>query len=152
MSEVLISPHPIVPGELGAALTEPGAGAFVGFEGRVRNRNEGRAVERLEYEAYAPLAEKEGARIIAEACERWPILSARCVHRTGMLEIGDYAVWVGVVSPHRDEAFAACRYIIDEVKVRLPIWKKEYYTDGDSGWVNCERCAAGHQHESASAG
>lgn len=152
MSEVVISPHPIVPGELGAALTEPGAGAFVGFEGRVRNRNEGRAVERLEYEAYAPLAEKEGARIIAEACERWPILSAHCVHRTGMLEIGDYAVWVGVVSPHRDEAFAACRYIIDEVKVRLPIWKKEYYTDGDSGWVNCERCAAGHQHESATAG
>ncbi|HZX25406.1 MAG TPA: molybdenum cofactor biosynthesis protein MoaE [Woeseiaceae bacterium] len=152
MSEVVISPRPIVPGELGAALTEPGAGAFVGFEGRVRNRNEGRAVERLEYEAYAPLAEKEGARIIAEACERWPILAAHCVHRTGMLEIGDYAVWVGVVSPHRDEAFAACRYIIDEVKVRLPIWKKEYYTDGDSGWVNCERCAAGHQHESATAG
>lgn len=144
MNDLVISPHPIHAGELGAALSDPGAGAYVGFEGRVRNRNEGRDVERLEYEAYAPLAEKEGERIIAEARERWPIIAARCVHRTGMLEIGDCAVWVGVVSPHRDEAFAACRYIIDEVKLRLPIWKKEHYTDGDSGWVNCERCAAGH--------
>jgi molybdopterin synthase catalytic subunit len=58
-----------------------------------------------------------------------------------MLEIGECAVWVGVSAPHRDEAFAACRYIIDQVKVRLPIWKKEHYTDGHSGWVNCERCA-----------
>lgn len=148
---MVISPHPIHAGELGTALADPGAGACVSFEGRVRNRNEGRDVERLEYEAYAPLAGKEGERIIAEARERWPIIAARCVHRTGMLEIGDCAVWVGVVSPHRDEAFAACRYIIDEVKVRLPIWKKEHYTDGDSGWVNCERCAAGHGGQ-ASAG
>ena len=74
--------------------------------------------------------------------EGWfPHLHARCVHRTGMLDIGDCAVWVGVSSPHRDEAFRACRYIIDQIKVRLPIWKKEYYEDGHSGWVNCERCA-----------
>jgi molybdopterin synthase catalytic subunit len=59
-----------------------------------------------------------------------------------LLELGDCAVWVGVTARHRDEAFQACRYIIDAVKVRLPIWKKEYYTNGDSGWVNCERCAA----------
>jgi molybdopterin synthase catalytic subunit len=67
------------------------------------------------------------------------------VHREGTLELGECAVWVGVTAAHRDEAFAACRYIIDEVKVRLPIWKKEYYVNGDSGWVNCERCAA-HAH------
>ncbi len=66
--------------------------------------------------------------------------------RTGLLEIGDLAVWVGVASAHRDEAFKACRYIIDELKVRLPIWKKEHYVDGDSGWVNCERCAAHGAH------
>lgn len=149
MSSMVISPHPIAAGELAAALADPGAGAWVGFEGRVRNRNEGRDVERLEYEAYAPLAEKEGERIIAEARKRWPIIAARCVHRTGMLEVGECAVWVGVVSPHRDEAFAACRYIIDEVKLRLPIWKKEHYADGDSGWVNCERCAAGHGEPAA---
>ena len=68
--------------------------------------------------------------------------AGRCVHRVGLLELGECAVWIGVASPHRDEAFKACRYIIDEIKVRLPIWKKEHYVNGDSGWVNCERCAA----------
>jgi molybdopterin synthase catalytic subunit len=69
------------------------------------------------------------------------------VHRLGELGLGELAVWVGVASGHRAEAFAACRYIIDEVKHRVPIWKKEHYLDGDSGWVNCERCAeAAHQH------
>ena len=79
--------------------------------------------------------------MLAEAMAKHPYLEARCIHRTGLLEIGDLAVWVGVAAPHRDEAFRACRYIIDELKVRLPIWKKEHYVDGDSGWVNCERCA-----------
>jgi molybdopterin synthase catalytic subunit len=73
------------------------------------------------------------------------------LHRSGLLEIGECAVWVGVSSAHRDEAFNACRYIIDQVKSRLPIWKKEHYANGDSGWVNCERCAnqgahQGHEH------
>ena len=88
------------------------------------------------------MALSEGRAVIAEACDRFPHLHAVCVHRTGLLEIGECAVWVGVSAPHRDEAFMACRYIIDQVKVRLPIWKKEYYEDGHSGWVNCERCAA----------
>jgi len=76
---------------------------------------------------------------------RFGLDHAECVHRTGALEIGDVAVWVGVSAAHRGEAFDACRHIIDEIKHRVPIWKKEYYTDGDSGWVNCERCAA-HAH------
>ena len=81
------------------------------------------------------------------ARERYPVTHALCVHREGHLQLGDLAVWVGVSSPHRDEAFQAARMIIDEIKVRLPIWKKEHYVDGDSGWVNCERCAAhGHAH------
>ena len=121
---------------------DPGAGGFCVFEGWVRNENDGHEVERLEYEAYEPLAIKEGNKVIAEAREKFPHLHALCVHRTGLLEIGDCAVWVGVAAPHRDEAFKACRYIIDEVKIRLPIWKKEHYVSGDSGWVNCERCAA----------
>ncbi len=87
------------------------------------------------------MALSEGEKILAEAGQRYPHLRAHCVHRTGMLEIGECAVWVGVSAPHRDEAFQACRYIIDQLKVRLPIWKKEYYADGHSGWVNCERCA-----------
>lgn len=132
----------IRPDELRCRLADPAAGAYAAFEGWIRNENEGHAVVRLEYEAYEPLAVKEGARIIAEAKSRFHIGNALCVHRTGLLEIGECAVWVGVSSPHRDEAFAACRYIIDEVKVRLPIWKKEHYADGHSGWVNCERCAA----------
>ena len=124
------------------SLENPGAGGYCAFEGWVRNENEGHTVERLEYEAYEPLAIAEGEKVLAEARQRFPYLEARCVHRVGLLEIGERAVWVGVAAKHRDEAFKACRYIIDEIKHRLPIWKKEHYVNGDSGWVNCERCAS----------
>ena len=137
----------IDPDRLRDNLRNDAAGAYTSFEGWIRNVNEGHDVLRLEYEAYEPIAIDEGEKIIAEAVEKFGILHAECVHRTGMLEIGECAVWVGVSSGHRDEAFKACRYIIDEVKVRLPIWKKEHYVSGDSGWVNCERCAThGHKH------
>lgn len=121
-------------------LEDRACGAAVWFEGRVRDHNEGRAVNRLEYEVYHPLALAEGERILEEARARWPIRRALCVHREGLLELGDIAVVVGVASPHRDEAFQAARYIIDEAKARLPIWKKEHYVDGDAHWVNCRRC------------
>ena len=128
-------------------LRDDRAGAYAAFEGWIRNHNDGEDVLRLEYEVYEPLALKEGEKVIAEAFEKYPILHVECVHREGLLEIGECAVWVGVTSAHRDEAFEACRYIIDQVKVRLPIWKKEHYVSGDSGWVNCERCAdLGHVH------
>ena len=130
------------PDELREQLIDPAAGAYASFEGWIRNENEGQDVRRLEYESYEPLAVKEGQVVLREAAEKFPVLKAECVHRVGMLEIGECAVWVGVAAPHRDEAFAACRYIIDQVKVRLPIWKKEHYASGHSGWVNCERCAA----------
>jgi molybdopterin synthase catalytic subunit len=122
-------------------LGDPAAGGYASFEGWVRNHNEGLAVTRLEYEAFEALANKEGERIVAEAIQRFGVIEAACVHRVGSLAIGDLAVWVGVSSRHRAEAFAACRFIIDEVKHRVPIWKKEHYVNGDSGWVNCERCA-----------
>jgi molybdopterin synthase catalytic subunit len=130
-------------------LLDPGAGGYASFEGWVRNLNEGREVTRLEYEAFRELALKEGERILAEAAARFPIKHAICIHRVGSLELSDMAVWVGVSSAHRGEAFDACRFIIDEVKHRVPIWKKEHYRSGDSGWVNCERCAAApdHRHE-----
>lgn len=127
-------------------LMGPSCGGFVSFEGWVRNRNAGQQVLRLEYQAYEALALKEGARIIGEAMARFPVEHALCIHRVGKLEIGELAVWVAVSSGHRDEAFKACRYIIDEIKHRVPIWKKEYYSDGDSGWVNCESCAT-HAHD-----
>lgn len=140
---------PIRTDDLCDKLRDPRAGAFASFEGWIRNLNDGHQVLRLEYEVYEPLCISEGLKIIDEACKKWSILHAECVHRFGSLEIGDCAVWVGVTSAHRDEAFQACRYIIDEIKTRLPIWKKEHYADGDSGWVNCERCAShGHVHHS----
>ena len=130
-------------------MRDESCGGFASFEGWVRNHNEGHAVTRLEYEAYAELAEKEGARIVEEARVKYGVTRAACVHRVGSLGLGDVAVWVGVSAAHRDEAFRACRFIIDEVKHRVPIWKKEHYVNGDSGWVNCERCAmpGAHTHE-----
>lgn len=140
-----VTDEAIDPQALRATLFDDAAGAYCGFEGWVRNLNEGQQVLRLEYEAYEPVAVDEGEKVLAEAATKFPHLHAHCVHRTGILAIGECAVWVGVSSPHRDEAFEACRYIIDAVKVRLPIWKKEYYANGNSGWVNCERCAS-HAH------
>jgi adenylyltransferase/sulfurtransferase len=142
MSGFRFSSVPFDTQALRESLADPGAGGFAAFEGWVRDHNEGQAVARLEYQAFEALAVKEGERILGEARQRFPILQAACVHRIGALAIGELAVWVGVSAPHRDEAFAACRYIIDEVKHRVPIWKKEHYRNGDSGWVNCERCAA----------
>jgi adenylyltransferase/sulfurtransferase len=158
MQAFSFSSGPIEPGRWREVLADRACGGYASFEGWVRDHNEGRSVERLEYEAFEPLAVKEGERIVAEAVARYGVSRAACVHRVGALGIGEMAVWVGVSAPHRAEAFAACRYIIDEVKHRVPIWKKEHYTDGDSGWVNCEWCATaphghepGHEHEPASA-
>ena len=137
-----VSAVPIDTALLQRSLENPAAGGYCAFEGWVRNENEGHVVERLEYEAYEPLVIEEGAKVLAEARALFPYLEARCVHRVGLLEIGECAVWIGVAAKHRDEAFKACRYIIDEIKIRLPIWKKEHYANGDSGWVNCERCAS----------
>lgn len=113
------------------------AGACVTFEGWVRNHNEGQPVRALDYEAFGPLAEKEGARILEEAKQKFEILAAVCVHRIGALQIGDLAVWVGVSAAHRGAAFDACRYVIDETKARVPIWKKEHYESGSTEWINC---------------
>ena len=131
-------------------VVDPACGGYASFEGWVRDHNEGRQVRHLEYEAFELLAAKEGERILTEAVERFGVEHVACVHRVGALQLGEMAVWVGVSARHRQEAFLACRYIIDEVKHRVPIWKKEHYVNGDSGWVNCERCAVvaqPHSHE-----
>jgi adenylyltransferase/sulfurtransferase len=142
MNTFRFSHEPLDTEALRDSLRDPACGGYTSFEGWVRNHNEGHNVSRLEYEAFEPLAVKEAERIMAEAVERFGIEHASCVHRLGNLAIGDMAVWVGASARHRHEAFLACRYIIDEVKHRVPIWKKEHYANGDSGWVNCERCAA----------
>jgi molybdopterin synthase catalytic subunit len=140
------TPTAIDTAEARRELQDLGSGGYVSFEGWVRDQNEGQEVTRLEYEAFQELAVKEGERIVAEALRRFPVKHALCIHRVGSLGLGDMAVWVGVSSAHRGEAFDACRFIIDEVKHRLPIWKKEHYRGGHSGWVNCERCAAEPRH------
>ena len=147
MKSFSVSAAPIDAGAFRRGLADRSCGGYVQFEGWVRDHNEGQRVLRLEYEVYEPLAVKEGLLIIDEAMERFGIARAAAVHRSGRLELSDLAVIVGVSAPHRGPAFEACRYIIDQAKLRLPIWKKEYYANGAAEWVNCRHCAAaGHAH------
>ncbi len=122
--------------DLVGGLRDRRAGALATFEGWARNHNKGRSVRYLEYQACEALARKEAERVIQEALEQYELLAVHCVHRVGRVEIGQTAVWVGVTAAHRSEAFVACRYVIDQIKVRLPIWKKEFYVDGDCGWIH----------------
>ena len=117
-----------------ASVQSPERGGVACFLGTVRNHHGGRDVLRLEYSAYAPMAEAECARIVAEAQERWGVVVA-VRHRIGRLEIGDAAVAVAAAAAHRGEAFQACRHVIEELKRRVPIWKREYYADGTVAWV-----------------
>jgi molybdopterin synthase catalytic subunit len=113
------------------------SGAVTAFWGRVRDHNEGRSVTGLEYSAYPELAVKEGRRIVAEAAVRFGLDAVRAVHRVGVLTIGEAALVVEVTSGHRGEAFEGCRWIVDEIKHRVPIWKLEHYAEGDREWVMC---------------
>lgn len=147
MSRFTITADDVDLAQLREDLMHPGSGGFCSFEGWVRNNNEGREVSGLEYEAYTELCMAEGERIVAEAIERYGVLAAHCLHRVGDLKIGDIAVWIGACAAHRDEAFRACRYIIDEIKHRLPIWKKEHYLEGDTAWVACSHTERAHETE-----
>ena len=131
---------------LRARLLHDAAGAYASFEGWVRDHNDGRPVLGLRYEAYAALASAEGQRIVEEAVARFAITGVHCVHRTGDLAIGDLAVWVGVGAAHRGAAFDACRFVIDEVKSRVAIWKHERYADGDVQWLHPDTTVAGESY------
>lgn len=122
--------------ELQRSLADPGAGAWLSFEGRVRDHHGGRRVLGLRYDAYRPLAQAQGERILDEAMRRFDLRAARAVHRVGELAVGDLAVWVGVAAGHRDAAYAASRWIIDAIKAEVPIWKQERYADGDAAWLH----------------
>lgn len=119
------------------ALISANTGALVEFTGIVRDHNRGRAVTALEYEAASDLAAAEFARIEEEARASFAIGRIQCIHRTGRLAPGEIAVWLGVTAAHRAAAFAACQYLIHQLKQRVTIWKKEFYSDGDSGWIDC---------------
>ena len=126
----------------------PSCGGYVSFEGHIRDHNHGRVVTRLYYEAYEPLATRELTRIAVAAARDHGLHAVRCWHRTGELTPLEPAVIVQVLAPHRAEAFAGCRQVIDELKTRAPIWKKEFYADGDSAWTRCRD----HQHEARAHG
>ena len=119
-----------------ASAASAEAGAMVVFTGIVRNHNEGQAVQSLEYEAHDDLAKSEGEDILATARSLFDIEEVHCIHRVGRLQIGDVAVMVTVTAAHRKAAFEASQYVIDEVKRRVPIWKREVYTDGKSEWLS----------------
>ena len=130
-----ITAEPIDVGALAQAIRDERCGAVVTFEGVVRSRSDdGRAVDGLSYEAHEPMALEIFDAIAAEARERFGPCEFAIVHRTGSLRIGEVAVAVVAASPHRAVAFDACRYAIDELKARAPIWKKEHYTDGSAQW------------------
>jgi molybdopterin synthase catalytic subunit len=116
-------------------VTAPDDGAALLFWGVVRNHHQGRDVTHLEYRAYAPMAEREMLRIAREAQDRFGVGDVRIVHRVGRLEVGEASVGISVASAHRGDAYAASRYLIEELKRRVPVWKREGYTDGTAEWV-----------------
>lgn len=114
----------------------PETGATVHFEGWVRNSHKGRRVTSLSYSAYERLADTEGYAILGEAVRTYGLTFASAVHRTGDLSIGEMSIWIIAGAAHRGTAFEGCRYLIEEMKRRLPVWKHEFYDDGNDDWVH----------------
>lgn len=121
-----------------AAVSHPGAGATVIFVGTTRDHNEGREVIRLEYEAYEEMAISELQRLVLAAQTQWPETRAAIAHRLGEVPLGEPSVVIAVSSPHRAQAFAACRFLIDELKKSVPIWKKEFFQGGEV-WIGTQQ-------------
>ncbi|TDR18370.1 molybdenum cofactor biosynthesis protein MoaE [Marinicella litoralis] len=130
-----LSLEPLEAEALKAKVINPQSGGFVAFEGWVRNHNQKKEVTELHYEAHEKLAVQVGNAIMQDAMNKFDINLAYCCHRVGRLAIGDMAIWVGVSSDHRKAAFAACEYILNQTKAKVPIWKNEFYQNGESGWV-----------------
>lgn len=132
-----ITTDPVDGNLLRKELDNPACGAFVAFEGRVRDRHEGRRVTGLEYSAYEALALTEGRRILDAVRREHGLERILAVHRIGPLGIGEVAIWLGAVSEHRREAFEGVSRAMTEIKRSVPIWKLEHYADGSSSWVVC---------------
>jgi molybdopterin synthase catalytic subunit len=146
---VVVRSAPLSIDEAVGHVRHAGAGAVCSFLGTVRDHNEGRRVVKLEYEAYPSMALKEMRRIAREIANEIPEVRLAVAHRTGILAVGDIAVVCAASAPHRDEAYRACRALIDRVKARVPIWKREHGPEGAywAGWQDA-RCEAdpGHEH------
>ena len=135
MDQVVLTEEALDAAAIRAPLRSAEAGAVCVFEGTVRRSNRDREVLRLVYEAYEPMAVEVIRKITGEARARFDILGVSACHRTGTVALGETAVVIAVAARHRDQAFAACRYVIDELKARAPIWKKEFYRDG-AEWLS----------------
>jgi molybdopterin synthase catalytic subunit len=131
---IQLTREPLDRDSLVAAVSHPSAGGIVVFEGVVRDNARGKQVRYLEYDVYEEMAREQISKIIDEARQRWGVERIAVAHRFGRLEIGEASVIIVVASPHRAEAFDACRYIIDTLKATVPIWKKEVATNGEE-WV-----------------
>lgn len=128
------------PEALRSAVADPASGAIATFIGVARNSFAAKAVQHLEYEAYAPMAEQEMARIGMEIAAQWPMVTGIAIaHRTGRVEVGEASVAIAISAPHRREALAACAQAIDRLKATLPVWKKEVFADGSEWRENRER-------------
>lgn len=138
---IQVASEPLKADALQEALTDSRAGALVVFEGRARDHHEGRSVASLAYEAYVPMAEKELELLRQQALERFGLLDCAIHHRVGPVPVTEAAVLVATSSAHRAEAFKAAAWIMDEIKAKVPIWKREAYTDGTEAWVECH-----HRH------
>jgi molybdopterin synthase catalytic subunit len=132
--QVAVTSEPLESDALAALVDAKGDGAVVTFAGLVRDHNQGRHVQFLEYEAYEPLAVRALQRIVDEARELWPGARIAVHHRLGRLEIGEASIVIAAASAHRRDAFAACRYTIERVKQIVPIWKREHF-DGGEVWL-----------------
>jgi molybdopterin synthase catalytic subunit len=134
-AHIAVTDRPIDAATLLSEAASASDGAVLLFLGVVRNHSEGREVGHLEYEAYAPMAERVMGEIALEAAARWETGTISVVHRVGRLGVGEVSVAIAVAAPHRGDAYAASRYVIDEVKHRVPVWKREGYTEGESEWL-----------------
>lgn len=136
MSRAWLSESPLDGGAVLAAVQRPGTGATVLFLGTVRDANAGREVSAMRYEAYPAMAEQVLASIVTEAEARWTGCAVAAVHRLGELAVGEASIAIAVAAPHRAQAYEASRYAIEEIKKRLPVWKKERYADGTEAWLD----------------
>ncbi|MBI3554821.1 MAG: molybdenum cofactor biosynthesis protein MoaE [Deltaproteobacteria bacterium] len=148
---VQVSDAVITSQEITGLLDNPGHGAQILFSGVVRNSNLGRQVNGVSYDAFAPLTTRTLHEICVEAQSKWGAgLQFHVLHRTGLVQVGEASLLIAVSAPHRDEAYKASRYVIEQIKVRAPIWKKEHYIDGESEWLKGHALCSHPRTEEAS--
>lgn len=144
-----VTPHPIDVLGLLTTVTGPELGGTAVFVGSVRRGDGDGPVEAIEYSAYEEMLEAEFSRIMAETAAQWPGSRVAGMHRVGRVPVGESSVAVAAAAPHRADAFAACRYAIEQAKERLPVWKKEIFEDGSTAWREGERPEAGTKPKTA---